>query len=214
MLQPKPPVVASAFALVLHTPETHAYPAVQAAKEVADIGKRGGEIIRRAPNDPVEFLDDRGIQVVVRGVKSRILVLNFSTDLGRIVMLQDEMAKPRKAKPSRNCVVFVFSALRVRPREARCCCTRSCASWTSASVWQSTTKSSAYARSGSRLVEVPVEAVESDVGEQGGNDPSLRRALRVGWNTPSSITPALRNRSTRSRMLPSATSAPRAVIMT
>ena len=36
----------------------------------------------------------------------------------------------------------------------------------------------------------------------------------VGWNTPSSITPALRNRSTRSRMLPSATSAATAAMMT
>jgi len=33
--------------------------------------------------------------------------------------LQAEMAKPRKAKPSRNLVVLVFSALRVSPREVR-----------------------------------------------------------------------------------------------
>ena len=54
-----------------------------------------------------------------RGVSSRTLALNFSTDLGRIVTLQAEMAKPRKAKPSRNLVVLVFSALKVSPREVR-----------------------------------------------------------------------------------------------
>ena len=43
------------------------------------------------------------------GVSSRTLFLNFSTDLGRIVTLHEEMAKPRKAKPSRNFVSFVFS---------------------------------------------------------------------------------------------------------
>src|SRR5262245_41387352 len=47
--QPKPPVVSPTFTLVLHTPETHAYPAVQAAKAVTDIGIRGGEVMRRAP---------------------------------------------------------------------------------------------------------------------------------------------------------------------
>jgi hypothetical protein len=70
-VQPYPPVVGSAFALVLHTPETHAYPAVQAAKAVAAIGERGGEIIRRATNDPVEFRDDCLNQVVVPGRQPR-----------------------------------------------------------------------------------------------------------------------------------------------
>jgi hypothetical protein len=52
--QPEPPVVGTTFTLELHAPETHAYPAVQAAKEVAATRERGGEVIRRATNDPVE----------------------------------------------------------------------------------------------------------------------------------------------------------------
>ena len=56
-MQPKPSVVGTTFTLELQTPETHAYPAVQAAKEVADFGIRGGEIVRRAPYDLVEFRD-------------------------------------------------------------------------------------------------------------------------------------------------------------
>src|SRR5271169_3316189 len=75
--QPKPPVVGATFALVLHTPETHAYPAVQAAKEVTDMGKRGGEVSRRAPNDRVEFPNDRRVQVVVPGRQVANLGLEF-----------------------------------------------------------------------------------------------------------------------------------------
>ena len=126
----QPPVVRELFALELHAPDTHAYPAVQRAKQITDTGKRGGEIIRRASYHRVDFPNDLGVQVVVPGRQFPILVLNFSTDLGRIVTDQDEMTKPRKAKPSRNLVNFVFSALKERPIWARCCCTNSCASLT------------------------------------------------------------------------------------
>ncbi len=143
MVQPEPPVVGATFTLELHTPETHAYPAVQAAKAVAAVGIRGGEVIRRARMTRLSFVMTRASRLWCRGVSSRTLVLNFSIYLGRIVTLQEEMAKPRKAKPSRNFVFLVFSALRVRPREVRCRWTKSNASWTWLSLWQRTTKSSA-----------------------------------------------------------------------
>src|ERR1700689_2002868 len=82
MAQPYPPVVGSTFAFVLHTPETHAYPAVQTTKAVAAIRERGGEVVRRATNDPVEFQDDRRVQVVVPGRQFANLGLEFLHRLG------------------------------------------------------------------------------------------------------------------------------------
>jgi hypothetical protein len=55
---------------VLLTAETHAYPAVPAAKEVAAIGVRGSEVIRRTTNNPVTFRDDARGQFVVPGRQS------------------------------------------------------------------------------------------------------------------------------------------------
>jgi len=43
------------------------------------------------------------------------LALYFSTALARMVTDRAVMVKPRKLKPSRNLVILVFSALRVRP---------------------------------------------------------------------------------------------------
>ena len=64
------------------------------------------------------------------------------------------------------------------------------------------------------LVEVLIQGMEGDVGEQRGNDAPLRRPRGSGLNTPFSMTPAARKRSTRLRIVPSATTRVSACRMT
>ena len=90
VFMPNPPVVRPTFALEFHAPEPHANPAVQIAKEVDRTRENvSGEVIRRATHYRLTFLNDPRVQVVSAGASvPRILVLNFSTDLARIVTLQ------------------------------------------------------------------------------------------------------------------------------
>src|SRR5208282_3138732 len=95
MSQPEPPVVGATFTLELHTPETHAYPAVQAAKEVAASRERGCEIVRGATNDPVEFRDGPLVQVVAPGRQFSDLGLEL---LDRLGTHHDTPGRDRKAQ--------------------------------------------------------------------------------------------------------------------
>ena len=64
VLPPQAPVVRSPFALELHAPDTHVYPAVQVAKQAMDTGERGGEIVRGTAYHSVDFRDDVAVQIV------------------------------------------------------------------------------------------------------------------------------------------------------
>src|ERR1700735_5040393 len=61
----EPPVVRPTFALELHAADSHANPAVQAAKAVVDMGERSREVIRDAAYHRVDFPDDFLVQVVM-----------------------------------------------------------------------------------------------------------------------------------------------------
>jgi len=118
------------------------------------------------------------------------------------VTLQAEMAKPRKAKavPELGPSLVFFGRLRVSPREVQIdVAPGRVPPGPQTAVWQRTHEIVGITHEAvAGVVELPVEAVESNVGQQGGYDP-LPEACRpwVGWNTSSSITPALRNRSTQ-----------------
>ena len=64
MLQTDPEVILSRFPFEFHAPQSHTYPAVQAAVCIAAVRPWRSEIIRRAPDDAVQLHDYFGIQVV------------------------------------------------------------------------------------------------------------------------------------------------------
>ena len=65
VLPPQPPVVRESFAFELHAADTHAYPPVQTAKQVADSGERGGEVIRRAAYHLIDFRNGLLVQIMM-----------------------------------------------------------------------------------------------------------------------------------------------------
>src|SRR5208337_4470110 len=179
MSQPEPPVVGATFTLELHTPETHAYPAVQAAKEVAASRERGCEIVRGATNDPVEFRDGPLVQVVVPGRQFSNLGLELLDRLGthRDTPGRDGKAQEGKAFAELGLLRFLgtqgeVEGVQMQLHHVGCLLDLTLGLAQDHEVIGITHEAAAV------LVELPVEAVESDVGQQGRNDSSLRRAER------------------------------------
>src|SRR3990172_6057171 len=105
------------------------------------------------------------------------------------------MSKPRKAKPSRNVVTFVFSELSSKPSRSRNrCSTAVRASLASASLRQSTTKSSAYrTKRKPRSWRCQSSTLRAMFASSGEATPPCGVPTRVARNLPPSKTPALRN---------------------
>jgi hypothetical protein len=179
MLQPEPPVVGATFTLELHAPETHACPAVQAAKEVADVGKRGGEIVRRAPNDRVEFPNDRRVQVVAAGRQFADLVFVFLHRLGAHRHTPGRDGEAQEGKTLAELRRLGFLGTQGEPEGGQMLSHQvECLLDLNLGLAEDHEVVGVTHEAVAGVVELPVEAIESDVGEKGGYDPTLRRANR------------------------------------
>src|SRR5438093_13196178 len=121
-----------------------------------------------------------------RGVNSRILSLNFFTDFGRMRRERLERVKPKKAYPFAKEVTFVFSRLSCNPSPpSNTCSTRTSASFGLFWSWGEnheivgiTNKAKADA------VQLPIQVVQNNGGQQWGYDPTLRSANGGGFEDP------------------------------
>ncbi len=57
-------IVVVVLTLDLHTPQTHAYPRVKLLEFPTASREVGGEVVRRAPDHSVQFLDNDRVQIV------------------------------------------------------------------------------------------------------------------------------------------------------
>src|SRR5208283_5871573 len=78
VLQAETEIILYRFPLGFHAPQSHTYPPVQAAVCIAAVGPWRGEVVRRAADNAVEFLDHGDFQVVAP--------LGQRTDLGLEVL--------------------------------------------------------------------------------------------------------------------------------
>ena len=62
---PQCPVIIVVLAFLLHAAEPHANPRVQFLEDSMTGGKERGEVIRRAPDDPIQFRDHVQIKIMV-----------------------------------------------------------------------------------------------------------------------------------------------------
>ena len=93
------PVVVPRLSLVLHGPQPHAEPLVQALEEVADIAERGSEIVRYPANRLVHFDNDYGVQIAMSDGKIPDCGLEFLHALGAHRHGPRVDPKPEEQKP-------------------------------------------------------------------------------------------------------------------
>ena len=65
ILDPQSPVVVVVFPFRLHAAEPHANPRIQFLERPSTGREQRREVIRGAPDDPIQFLDHSSVEIVV-----------------------------------------------------------------------------------------------------------------------------------------------------